>query len=177
MLKENYQKDIVHSLMSEFGYVSIMQVPKIVKISLNMGLGGMDTKRMERASNDLTLVAGQKAVITKARKSVAGFKIRSGHSIGSRVTLRSSKMFEFLERLLYLALPRARDFRGFDKSSFDGCGNYSFGIKEISIFPEAISDDFASGPVGMDVSITTTARNDDEAMKLLEMLGFPFKSR
>ena len=176
-LKDHYQEKVVPSLMERFQYKSVMQVPRIEKITLNMGLGEAvsDKKVVEHALNDLALIAGQKGVQTLARKSVAGFKIRDGWPIGAKLTLRRERMYEFLDRLISIALPRVRDFRGMNPRSFDGRGNYSMGIKEQIIFPE-IDYDKIDTLRGMDIVITTTAKTDDEARALLEAFNFPFRT-
>jgi len=155
---------------------NVMEVPRINKITVNMGIGSaiQNIKELESASQDLAKIAGQKPVITKARKSVAGFKLRQGNPIGCMVTLRGKRMYEFLDRLLSIAIPRIRDFRGLSKKSFDGSGNYTIGIKEQLIFPEVEYDSILSVK-GMNITITTSAENDDEALFLLEEFGFPFK--
>jgi len=175
-LKEYYQKTVVKKLLEDLGYANVMQVPKITKITLNMGVGEAvnDKKIVEQAANELSNIAGQKAVITKARKSVAGFKIREGWPIGCKVTLRKDKMFEFLERLLFVAIPRIRDFRGLSKRSFDAQGNFSMGVKEQLIFPE-IQYDKIDALRGLDICITTTARTKAEGLALLAAFKFPFK--
>lgn len=176
-LKDHYQEKVVPALMSRFGYKSVMQVPRIEKITLNMGLGEAvsDKKIIENALNDLSLIAGQKGVPTLARKSVAGFKIRDGWPIGAKLTLRRERMYEFFDRLVTVALPRVRDFRGMNPRSFDGRGNYSMGIKEQIIFPE-IDYDKIDALRGMDIVITTSAKTDDEARALLEAFNFPFRT-
>ncbi len=175
-LKEKYEKEIVGELLKEFNYKSVMQVPKINKITINMGVGSavQNPKELEGAANDLAKITGQKAVITKAKKSIASFKIRQGHSIGCMVTLRGNRMYEFLDRLLNVAIPRIRDFRGLSKKSFDGRGNYTIGIKEQTIFPEVDYDSIVSIK-GMNITIGSTAKNDKEALALLEKFGFPFR--
>ena len=175
-LKEFYQKNVVKALMQQLGYSNVMQVPRLAKVTLNMGVGEAvnDKKIVENAAADLTKIAGQKAVITKTRKSVAGFKIREGWPIGCKVTLRGERMYEFLERLLYIAIPRVRDFRGLNKRSFDGRGNYSLGIKEQIVFPE-IQYDKIDALRGLDITISTTARTNQEGLALLSALKFPFK--
>jgi len=162
--------------MKQLGYTNIMQVPRLLKITLNMGVGEAvnDKKIVDNAASDLTKIAGQKAVITKTRKSVAGFKIREGWPIGCKVTLRGERMYEFLERLLCVAIPRVRDFRGLSKRSFDGRGNYSMGIKEQIVFPE-IQYDKIDALRGMDITISTTATSNEEGLALLTALKFPFK--
>ena len=175
-LKQQYQENIVPKLMEKFGYKSIMQVPRIEKITLNMGVGEAvaDKKVMEFAVGDMQKIAGQKAIVTYARKSVAGFKIRDGWPIGCKVTLRRERMYEFLDRLINISIPRIRDFRGLPAKSFDGRGNFNMGVKEQIIFPE-IDYDKIDTLRGMDITITTSARNDDEGRALLEGFNFPFK--
>lgn len=175
-MKELYKKEIVPALMNELGYKNIMQVPKIEKITLNMGVGEAlgDKKQIDYAVADLTLLSGQKPVVTKARKSVAGFKIREGFPIGCKVTLRGDRMWDFLERLVDISIPRIRDFRGLNSKSFDGRGNYSMGIKEQIIFPE-IEYDKVDKLRGMDITITTSANSDDEGRALLKAFNFPFR--
>ena len=176
-LYTEYKKNIVPELFKEFGYKSVMEVPRITKITLNMGLGGalVDKKVIEHAVGDMSKIAGQKPVVTLARKSIAGFKIRDGYPIGCKVTLRRERMYEFLDRLISIAVPRIRDFRGLDPRSFDGRGNYSMGIKEQIIFPE-IDYDKIDTLRGMDIIVTTTAKMDDEARTLLKAFNFPFKT-
>ena len=176
-LKDFYTTTVVPSLMEQFNYASIMEVPRIEKITLNIGLGEAvaDKKVMEFALADLTKIAGQKPVVTKARKSIAGFKIREGYPVGCMVTLRRDKMYEFLDRLVNVALPRVRDFRGLNGKSFDKNGNYNFGVKEQIIFPE-IDIDKVSKITGMDITFVTTAKTDAEAFALLKELGLPFKN-
>jgi large subunit ribosomal protein L5 len=175
-LQQYYKDTVVKQLMDQFGYKSIMQVPKIEKITLNMGLGEAvgDKKIVEKALEDMTAIAGQKPVVTKARKSVAGFKIREGWPIGCKVTLRRERMYEFLDRLVSVAIPRIRDFRGFSGKAFDGRGNYSLGVKEQIIFPE-IDYDKIDALRGMDIIITTSARTDEEGRALLSAFKFPLK--
>jgi large subunit ribosomal protein L5 len=175
-LKQHYKTEVVPKLMQEFGYSSIMQVPKITKITLNMGVGEAvgDKKILDNAINDLTAITGQKPVSTKARKSIAGFKIREGWPVGCKVTLRRERMYEFLERLIGIAIPRIRDFRGISAKSFDGRGNFSMGVTEQIIFPE-IDYDKIDALRGMDISIATTAQTDDEARALLRAFNFPFR--
>jgi len=175
-IKEYYQKTIVKKLLEDFGYENVMQVPSITKITLNMGVGEAvnDKKIVENAAAELSRIAGQKAVITKARKSVAGFKIREGWPIGTKVTLRGKRMYEFLERLLYIAIPRIRDFRGLNRRSFDGRGNYTMGIKEQIVFPE-IQYDKIDALRGLDISISTTAKTNEEGLGLLKAFNFPFR--
>jgi large subunit ribosomal protein L5 len=174
----NFYKDtVVQELKDKFEYKSVMQVPRITKITLNMGLGEAlaDKKILEHAVNDMTAISGQKPIITKARKSVAGFKIRDGYPIGCKVTLRGERMWEFLERFISIAVPRIRDFRGLNPKSFDGHGNYSVGIKEQIIFPE-IDYDKVDKVRGMDITITTTANTNEEGRALLSAFNFPLKS-
>ena len=174
-MQEKYNQEVAPALMKKFGYKSPMQIPKIEKIVINIGMGEAkdNPKAIEAACNDLALITGQKPVITKARKSVANFKLREGMNIGCKVTLRSDKMYEFLEQLLNVALPRVRDFRGINPNSFDGRGNYSLGLKEQLIFPE-IDYDKIDKIRGMDVIIVTTAKTDEEARELLDLMGAPF---
>lgn len=175
-LKAHYQSTVVPELMKRFSYDTVMQVPRITKITLNMGVGAaaQDRKAIEGALTDLTAISGQKPVITKARKSVAGFKIREGWPIGAKVTLRNQRMYEFLDRLVTIAIPRIRDFRGLNSRSFDGRGNYSLGIKEQIVFPE-IDYDKIEKLRGLDITITTTAKSDEEARALLEAFNFPLR--
>ncbi len=176
-LKDKYLKQIVPELVEEFGYKSIMQVPKVTKVTVNMGVGeaAQDAKVLEEASGQLGLITGQKPQVRRARKSVANFKIRTGMPVGLRVTLRGERMYELLDRLTSIALPRIRDFRGIPATGFDGQGNYSFGLKEQSIFPE-IDYDKIDRARGMDICITTTARTDEEGRSLLRKLGMPFRA-
>jgi large subunit ribosomal protein L5 len=176
-LEKMYKNEIVQSLKEQFGYKSIMQVPKLTKITLNMGVGEAiaDKKILQSAVSDMEKISGQKAVVTLARKSIAGFKIRDDMPIGCKVTLRGAKMYEFLDRLITIAIPRIRDFRGMNSKSFDGRGNYSLGIKEQIIFPE-IDYDKIDALRGMDICITTTAKSDDEGLALLKQFNFPFKN-
>ena len=175
-LKEVYDKEVKQAMMKKFGYTSEMQVPKLEKIVINMGLGDIkDTpKVLENAINDLTLITGQKPVVTKSKKAIAAFKLREGVSVGCKVTLRSGKMYDFAYKLFNVALPRVRDFRGVSVNSFDGRGNYSMGIKEQLIFPE-IEYDKVDKIRGMDIIFVTTAKTDEEAKELLTLLGMPFK--
>ena len=177
-LKEQFNKDIRPELQKTLGYENLMQVPQIKKITLNMGVGEalQDKKAIEKAQFDMEKLSGQKAVITRAKKSVASFKIREGMPIGVKVTLRRDRMYEFLDRLINIALPRVRDFRGLNQRSFDGNGNYSIGVKEQIIFPE-IDYDNVDKIRGLDISITTTARNDEEALALLQAFNFPIKEK
>jgi large subunit ribosomal protein L5 len=177
-LREKYFKEIIPALMTQFGYKSMMQVPRIVKVCLNQGLGVAitDRKHIENGINEMTLVAGQKAVATKSRKDISNFKLRRGMAIGVRVTLRGDKMYEFLDRLISVAIPRIRDFRGINDKGFDGKGNYTLGITEQIIFPE-IDIDKVSRINGMDITFVTTARDDREAYALLKEFGIPFKTK
>ncbi len=174
-LKEQYQNEIAAAMTKKFGYSNVMQIPKLDKIVINMGVGEAkeNAKVLESAMKDLETIAGQKPVITKAKNSIANFKIREGMSIGCKVTLRGEKMYEFLDRLVNLALPRVRDFRGINPNSFDGRGNYALGIKEQLIFPE-IEYDKIDKVRGMDVIFVTTAKSDEEARELLAQFGMPF---
>lgn len=176
-LQDIYKKEIAPGLVKKFSYTSTMQVPRISKITLNMGLSEAvsDKKIIEHAVGDLTKIAGQKPVVTKARKAIAGFKIRQGYPIGCMVTLRGERMFEFLDRLVTIALPRVRDFRGISGRAFDGRGNYNIGVKEQIIFPE-IEYDKIDALRGLNISITTTAKTDEEAKALLSAFKFPFKN-
>lgn len=177
-LQEFYRKDVVPQLREQFKYASVMEVPRITKVTLNMGVGEAvaDKKVLENALGDMTKIAGQKPVVTKARKAIAGFKIREGYPIGCMVTLRGTRMYEFLDRLVSVAIPRIRDFRGIPGSKgFDGRGNYNIGVKEQIIFPE-IEYDKIDALRGMNISITTTAKTDAEAKALLSAFKFPFKN-
>ena len=175
-LKDHYQTTVVPKLREQFGYPSIMQVPRLEKITLNMGVGEAigDKKILDSAVADLQRISGQKAVVTKARRSVAAFKIREGWPIGCKVTLRRERMYEFLDRLINIAIPRTRDFRGFSPRSFDGRGNYSLGIREQIVFPE-IDYDQIDAIRGLDVTMTTSARTDEEGRALLSAFDFPFR--
>ena len=175
-LKEFYKDSVVKSMMEQFGYTSVMQVPRIEKITLNMGVGEAvaDKKVMENAVGDMEKIAGQKVIVTKAKKSVAAFKIRDDYPVGCKVTLRRERMYEFLDRLVTVAIPRIRDFRGVSAKSFDGRGNYNMGIKEQIIFAE-IEYDKIDAIRGMNITITTTAKTDDEAKALLAAFSFPFR--
>ena len=175
-LHDFYKETVVAELTKQFGYKSVMQVPRIEKITLNMGLGEAiaDKKVLENATSDMQVIAGQKPVVTVARKSVAGFKIREGYPIGCKVTLRGERMWDFFERLVAIAIPRIRDFRGLNPKSFDGRGNYSMGVREQIIFPE-IDFDKVDKIRGMDITITTSANTNDEARALLSAFSFPFK--
>jgi large subunit ribosomal protein L5 len=176
-LYEQYRGEIVPKLMEQFSYGSVMEVPRLEKITLNMGLGEAigDKKIIEAATNDMALISGQKPVVTVARKSVAGFKIRDGYPIGCKVTLRRTRMYEFLERLIAIAIPRQRDFRGLSAKSFDGRGNYAMGFSEQIVFPE-IDYDKVDTLRGLDICITTTAKNDEEGRALLTAFNFPFRT-
>ncbi len=175
-LLEKYREDIIPALRERFGYKNTLSVPKLEKIVVNMGIGKAteERRRLEVALEDLATITGQRGVITKARKSVAGFKVREGNDIGCKVTLRKTRMYEFFDRLVSVALPRIRDFRGLKTRSFDGRGNYSLGLNEQVTFPE-ISIDNVEFVQGMDVTIVTTGKTDEEALVLLEMMGMPFK--
>ncbi|MGI0118157.1 50S ribosomal protein L5 [Zooshikella sp. RANM57] len=175
-LHEKYKSEIVPQLLEQFGYKNVHEVPKITKITLNMGVGEAvgDKKVIDNAVADMVKISGQKPVVTKARKSVAGFKIRQGWPIGVKVTLRKQRMYEFLDRLVSVALPRVRDFRGLSPKSFDGRGNYSMGVKEQIIFPE-IEYDKIDTLRGLDITLTTTAKTDEEGRALLKAFNFPFK--
>ena len=175
-LKERYERELKPQLIEKFGYTSSMQAPKLVKITLNMGVSDAktDSKALDHAVEQMTQIAGQKPIITLARKSIAGFKLREGMPIGCKVTLRGENMYEFLDRLTTVALPRIRDFRGISAKSFDGRGNYSLGVREQIIFPE-IDYDRIDQVRGMDITITTTAATDDEARELLTLFGMPFR--
>ncbi len=177
-LSETYKKDIVPDLMKKFGYTSLMQVPRLHKIVINMGVGDAvaDPKLLEEAVKELETITGQKPSIRKARKAISNFKLREGLNIGAKVTLRRERMYEFLDRLINIALPRVRDFRGLSDKSFDGRGNYSLGIKEQIIFPE-INVDKIGKVLGMDVTIVTTAPSDSEAYELLQSFGVPFRKK
>jgi len=177
-LHDFYKDTVVADLQTKFGYKSVMQVPRIEKITLNMGVGEAisDKKVLEHATNDLTAISGQKPVTTVARKSVAGFKIREGYPIGTKVTLRGERMWEFLERLISISIPRIRDFRGLNPKSFDGRGNYSMGVREQIIFPE-IDYDKIDKIRGMDITITTSAKNNEEGLALLSAFNFPFMKK
>ncbi|MFA5983913.1 MAG: 50S ribosomal protein L5 [Methylococcaceae bacterium] len=176
-LQTEYKEKILPALIQQFSYKSIMQVPKITKITLNMGVGGAvaDKKILQSALGDMEKISGQKPVVTLARKSIAGFKIRDDMPIGCKVTLRSDRMYEFLDRLINISIPRIRDFRGLSPKSFDGRGNYSMGVKEQIIFPE-IDYDKIDALRGMDITITTTAKSNEEGLALLKQFNFPFKS-
>ena len=175
-LLEKYKKDVVPALGQKFGRTNVLSLPRVLKIVLNMGVGKaiQDKNRMEQAAEQLTLIAGQKCQITKSRVAVSGFRLRENQEIGCRVTLRGKRMFEFLDRLVNVALPRIRDFRGINPKSFDGNGNYSMGVSEQLIFPE-IDADKVNFTQGMDITIVTSTRNDDEARDLLKLFGMPFR--
>ena len=177
-LREQYEKEVIPALMKKFEYKSVMQVPKLDKIVINIGLGDLkeNPKALENAMNDLAQITGQKPIVTKAKKSIAAFKLREGVNIGCKVTLRSDKMYDFVYKLFNVALPRVRDFRGVSANSFDGRGNYSMGIKEQLIFPE-IEYDKVDKLRGMDIIFVTTAKTDEEAKELLQSLGMPFKGK
>jgi len=174
-MRSKYDSEIAKAMTEKFGYKNVMEVPRISKIVLNMGVGEatQDKKKVESAAQEMELIAGQKPVITKAKKSIAQFKLREGMPIGVKVTLRRERMYEFLDRLITIAMPRIRDFRGVNPNSFDGRGNYAMGIKEQIVFPE-INYDRIEKVRGMDVIVTTTAKTDDEARELLRLFGFPF---
>ena len=175
-LKEKYQKEITPALMSKFNYSSVMQVPKLEKIVVNMGVGDavQNAKALDVAVEELATITGQKPVVTKAKKSIAGFRLREGMAIGCKVTLRGERMYEFLDKLIAVSLPRVRDFRGISKKAFDGRGNYTLGVKEQLIFPE-IDYDKVNKVRGMDIVIVTTANTDEEARELLTQFGMPFQ--
>lgn len=175
-LKEKYQKEVTPALMSKFNYKSVMEVPAIEKIVINMGVGDavQNSKALDSAVEELALIAGQKPIITRAKKSIAGFRLREGMPIGAKVTLRGERMYEFLQKLIHVSLPRVRDFRGVSNKSFDGRGNYTLGIREQIIFPE-IDYDKVNKVRGVDITIVTTAKTDEEAHELLAQLGMPFQ--
>ena len=177
-LHDQYKQEVIKALTEKFGYKTVMQVPRIVKITLNMGVGEAvaDKKVLENAACDMAAISGQKPLITKVRKSVAGFHIREGYPIGCKVTLRGERMWEFLERLIVISIPRIRDFRGLSSKSFDGRGNYSMGVREQIIFPE-IDYDKVDTIRGLDITITTTAKTDEEGRALLEAFKFPFRTQ
>lgn len=174
-MRKRYDDEIVKAMTEKFGYKNGMEVPKIEKITLNMGVGegSQDKKKVQTAAAEMELIAGQKPVVTRAKKSIAQFKLREGMAIGCKVTLRRERMYEFLDRLITVAMPRIRDFRGLNPKSFDGRGNYAMGLKEQIIFPE-ISYDQIEKVRGLDIIVTTTAKTDDEARELLRLFGFPF---
>ncbi len=175
-LKEKYDSEVFPALKEKFAYANVMEVPKLEKVTLNMGLGDCkdNPKLLELAVNEMALIAGQAPVVTKSRKSIANFKLRSGMSVGCKVTLRGERMYVFVDKLFTIALPRVRDFKGVSKNSFDGRGNYSMGVREQLIFPEIVYDQVEKVR-GMDIVFTTTAKTDEEARALLEMLGMPFE--
>lgn len=177
-LKVKYQEEVMKALMEKFQYSSVMQIPRIEKVCINQGIGAatQDKKLVEHALKEMTMISGQKAVPTKAKKSVSNFKLRDGMTIGARVTLRNERMWEFLDRLISVALPRVRDFRGINDKSFDGRGNYSMGITEQIIFPE-INIDKVNKITGMDITFVTSANTDAEALELLKLIGLPFKNQ
>ena len=177
-VKRSYVEEVIPNMIKRFDYVNIMQVPKILSISLNMGIGDAknNSKGLESALNELTSISGQKPLITKAKADISNFKIRKGYPVGCKVTLRSSKMYEFFERLISIALPRSRDFRGLSFKSFDGRGNYNFGVREQIIFAE-INYDNIDSVRGLNVTITTTAKNDEEAYWLLKEMGLPLRDK
>ena len=174
-MKQRYDDQVVKAMTEKFGYKNALEVPRLEKITLNMGVGeaSQDKKKVQTAAEEMALIAGQKPVITKAKKSIAQFKLREGMPIGCKVTLRRERMYEFMDRLITVAMPRIRDFRGLNPKSFDGRGNYAMGLKEQIIFPE-ISYDQIDKVRGMDIIVTTTAKTDDEARELLRLFGFPF---
>ena len=175
-LKGRYKAEIAPALKAKFGYKNVMQIPTLTKVVVNMGVGeaARDSKLIEGAIRDLTTITGQKPLVTRAKKSIAQFKLREGQPIGAHVTLRNDRMWEFMDRLLSISLPRIRDFRGLSPKQFDGKGNYTFGLTEQVVFPE-IEQDKVDRPRGMDITIVTTATNDEEGRTLLKLLGFPFK--
>ena len=176
-LKERYQNEVAAQLKEQFGYANVMQVPRITKVTLNMGIGEAtaDKKLIDNAFADLQMLSGQKPIVTKARKSIAGFKVREGWPIGVKVTLRSDRMWDFLDRLVNVAIPRVRDFRGLNPKSFDGRGNYSMGVREQIMFPE-IDYDKVDAIRGLDITITTSAETDEEGKALLKAFNFPFRN-
>lgn len=176
-LKEKYTTEVMKAMMEKFGYKNVMEIPKVEKIIINMGVGEAvgNPKALDAAVGDMTIIAGQKPVVTKAKKSIAAFKIRQGMPIGAKVTLRGTRMYQFLDKLINIALPRVRDFRGVNPKSFDGRGNYTMGIKEQLIFPE-IEYDKVDTTRGMDIVIVTTAKSDEEARELLRLMGMPFSA-
>ena len=176
-LREQYEKEVIPALMKKFNYKSVMQVPKLEKIVINIGLGDVkeNPKSLDNAVAELAMITGQKPIVTKAKKSIAAFKLREGVNVGCKVTLRATKMYDFAHKLFNVALPRVRDFRGLSKNSFDGRGNYSLGIKEQLIFPE-IEYDKIDKLRGMDIIFVTTANSDEEAKELLKLMGMPFKN-
>ncbi|MDH7488379.1 MAG: 50S ribosomal protein L5 [Anaerolineae bacterium] len=177
-LKDKYQQEVLPAMQQEFGYQNVMEVPRIVKVVVNVGLGEalQNAKALDAASNDIMLITGQKPIVRKARKSIATFKLREGNPIGIKVTLRGNRMYDFLDRLMNVALPRVRDFRGVSPDAFDGRGNYTLGLAEQLIWPE-INYDTIDKVRGMEVTIVTTAKTDEEARRLLQLLGMPFRKR
>ncbi len=175
-LKARYKAEVIPALQKEFNFANVMQIPTLSKVVVNMGVGeaARDSKLIEGAIRDLTIITGQKPLVNRAKKSIAQFKLREGQPIGAHVTLRNDRMWEFMDRLLSISLPRIRDFRGLSPKQFDGKGNYTFGLTEQVVFPE-IEQDKVDRPRGMDITIVTTATNDDEGRALLKLLGFPFK--
>jgi large subunit ribosomal protein L5 len=176
-LKDKYTSDVVPAMIQKFGYKNVMQVPRLEKVVVNMGLGEaiQNSKIIDAAINDIMTITGQRPVVTKAKKSIAAFKLRAGMSVGAKVTLRGERMYEFMDKLVNIALPRVRDFRGVSPKSFDGRGNYSMGVKEQLIFPE-IDYDKIDKVRGMDIIIVTTAKTDEEARELLKLMGMPFRA-
>lgn len=177
-LRERYLKEIVPALMREFGYRNVMEVPRVTKVVVNVGLGEalQNPKALDAAARDISVITGQKPVVTRAKRSIAGFKLRAGNPIGVKVTLRGQRMYDLLERLINVALPRQRDFRGVPRDAFDGRGNYSLGLSEQLVWPE-IHYDSIDKVRGMEISIVTTAKTDEEARRLLELMGMPFRRR
>lgn len=177
-LKDKYQQEVLPAMQQEFGYQNVMEVPRVVKVVVNVGLGEalQNAKALDAASNDIMLITGQKPIVRKARKSIATFKLREGNPIGIKVTLRGNRMYDFLDRLMNVALPRVRDFRGVSPDAFDGRGNYTLGLSEQLIWPE-INYDTIDKVRGMEVTIVTTAKTDEEARRLLQLLGMPFRKR
>ncbi len=177
-MRERYQKEVIPALQKAFGYRNVMEVPKVEKVIISMGVGEatQNPKALDAAVNDLTVISGQKPLVTRAKKSIAAFKVRAGMAIGAKVTLRGQRMYDFLERLFNLALPRVRDFRGVSPNAFDGRGNYTFGLKEQLVFPE-IDYDKVDKIRGMDITIVTTAKSDEEARELLRLMGMPFRAQ
>ncbi len=175
-LRDKYQSEVIPAMQQKFGYKNVMQIPRLEKVVLNMGVGRatQNSKLLDAAANDLAIIAGQKPVITRARKSISNFKVREGMAIGAKVTIRGDRMYEFLDKLMNINLPRVRDFRGVSPKSFDGRGNYTLSVREQLVFPE-IEYDKVEQIQGMDITIVTTARTDEEAKALLEFLGMPFR--
>lgn len=175
-LRDTYNQEIVHAMMNKFGYKNVMQVPKLDKIVINMGMGDIkdNPKLLDSALNELSIISGQKPIVTVAKKSVANFKLREGMKVGAKVTLRSDRMYEFMDKLISITIPRVRDFRGLSATSFDGRGNYAMGFKEQLVFPE-IEYDKVEKIRGMDIIIVTTAKTDEEAREMLGLMGMPFK--